>query len=80
MNADAIDQAIAATADDAPVTIPITIASTGRVIAVMWPRDVTESELAEFVGFVMTQCLAIARQNGRDVPAKRLVVANRLPT
>jgi hypothetical protein len=72
-----IDEAIAATeAQVQMMRIPVVIASTGRPAFVDLPTDITEGELAEFSGWLLTQVLAHIR--ARPAPSP-IVVARGLP-
>ncbi len=78
--ADPIDEAIAATEQTVEmVTIPVTIGSTGRPVQLIIPRDITESELAELCGFMLTAMLGIARSIAADPMHGRIVHARKLP-
>lgn len=73
---DPIDQAVEATQQVLMLTIPVTIASTGRPAQLAIPRDITEAELFELVGWMSTAVRnsVIAEAQKRKGP--QLVVAH----
>lgn len=82
---DQIDEAIAATEPIAkappaePLTITVTIASTGRKVALTFPKDLTDSELLEFIGWEGTNLrVALANERAKG-PASGLVIARQVP-
>jgi hypothetical protein len=51
---DPIDQAIRATAPDAPITLPVVIQATGRAAALIVPRDLGGFELLALIAWLAT--------------------------
>jgi hypothetical protein len=85
MGTDAIDAAVAAV-EAAPeevaqpmVQIPVKIASTGRLVIVMVPPDLTEAEALEWVSWFTGQVVPQLRAKAEPA-GPRLVVASRLPS
>lgn len=70
---DQVAQAIAAT-DQPARQFTATIASTGRVAAIVLPADATDGEIAEFCGWVLGPVLATFRAERAKSAASRLVV------
>lgn len=81
-NGDAIDAAAAAVQEEVAqpmLQIPVKIASTGRLVIIMVPPDLTEAEALEWVGWFTSQAVPGIRKQA--APARpNLVVASRLPT
>ena len=76
---DRIDTAIASAQAEERETTPITITSTGRMIMLDWPADLTDGELAEFIGWLGTNLLMHLRQRRAGDSRPRLYVAGSLP-
>lgn len=76
---DPIDQAINATEVEERVNLPVQIASTGRVAVLNLPYDLTESELAELCGFLLTQVLSTARVIAQERARARIEIARVMP-
>ncbi len=80
--ADQLDAAI--TAAEAPpevrTRVNVTIGTTGRIVSIDVPVDLTDGEIAEFMGWVGTALLNAARNERAKGPASRIIVAGRLPT
>lgn len=51
-----------------------TIGSTGRQAAILLPADATDSEIAEFCGWVLGPVMATYRQERAQSPAARILV------
>lgn len=78
MASDPVASAIAAVeSNDQAVTlqqIPITISSTGRPCIIAVPPDVTDSELAELCGWMLTGLMNAKRNERAQSPASRILV------
>lgn len=74
---DPIDAAIAATAEQPALGSMrqggATIASTGRQAMILLPSDATDSEIAEFVGWVLGPVMATYRKE-REQPRSGIIV------
>jgi hypothetical protein len=77
-NGDAkLDAAVAAASEPAPVQLrqwAATIGSTGRQAMILLPVDATDSEIAEFCGWVLGPVMATYRQERAQSPAARILV------
>jgi hypothetical protein len=74
---DAVDQAIAAASEPAPVQmiqVPVTIGSTGRPAQIIIPADATDSELAELCGWMLTSVMGSLRAQRAAAPASRIIL------
>jgi hypothetical protein len=80
--ADPIDKAITATEAEPlqMVRLPVQIGSTGRPCVLELPYDITESELAELCGFMLTQVLGNARLIAQQGATPRILVARGMPS
>lgn len=77
---DPVDAAIAATEPTRTVEmmgIPGTIASTGRPFRVDVPADMTEAELIEVTGWMLTQLATALRQRREQTPLGRILIPGR---
>lgn len=72
---DPIAEAIEATEPTVQMAqVQITISSTGRPFAVTFPTDMTDGELAEATGWMLTTLLGSLRQERAKTPAGRIIV------
>jgi hypothetical protein len=53
---------------------PITISSTGRPVLLSIPVDITDSEIAELCGWMLTGLMAAKRAERANTPASRILV------
>lgn len=76
---DQIDGAIAATETRTVemIEIPVTIASTGRPFKVAVPVDMTDAELVEATGWILTQLAAHLRTTRAKSPIGRILIPGR---
>ena len=80
MAVDQIDAAVAAAEE--PKAVPmrqfeVRISSTGRPAAVVLPVDASDSEIAEFAGWLLTQVMLTYRQERLRDPVSRILVPRR---
>jgi hypothetical protein len=74
---DPIAAAIAAAEEPPPVRMrqfQVTISSTGRPAAALLPADVTDAELAEFTGWLLTAVMNGLRTERARGPASRILI------
>lgn len=80
---DSVDAAIAAAAQPPPpadmMTVNVTIQSTGRVIGIAFPKDASDGEVLEFVGWTGTVLLQSLRAWRAANAGPQLEVARSMP-
>jgi len=76
--ADPIDAAIAKAETVQMLPISVTIASTGRPFQVAVPLDMTDAELVEAAGWMLTQLANHLRTERAKTPAGRILVPGRM--
>lgn len=80
-NGEAIEAAIAA-ADQPTVAmaqLQVTIASTGRPFAMTFPADMTDAELVEVTGWMLTSVVGSLRAERARRSSGRLIIPRSLP-
>lgn len=78
---DPVEAAIAATEQGptfAMAQAQVTISSSGRPFAMQFPADMTDAEMAEVCGWMLTNVLQGLRQQRAKTPAGRIIVPGRL--
>ncbi len=81
--ADSLDAAVAAAAAkpaEVRTRVNVTIGTTGRIVSIEVPVDLTDGEIAEFMGWLGTTLLNAARNERAKTANGRIIVAGRLPS